>query len=179
MTSLILGLLSALALPSTQACDVTPFKVGFKPGMGTHIAYYCKATEAEKKQALEDFKKNACAAESLKNMKRPVLVELAQDVRPYWFTKQDAERSGPILDLRLVLYEDKEGERVMRQWGLRALATGRKIVALPPPIPGNTTPPQPMIVAIDFEIGDPSIFDHDCPLSGCVDSFKELCPAPN
>lgn len=180
MTTL-LGILAALlSIAPAHACEVQAFRVPFQPGMGTHVAYYCRASLAEKRQALEAVKRQPCVAQRLKDhasKKGMVLSESATDVRPYYFTKQDAVRSGPILDVRLLLNEELEGERVAKLSGVRVLATGKKLEVTLPPLPGGAPVPATMF-AIDYELGEPSVFTSECPFSTCYDSFDELCPKP-
>lgn len=170
-------LISFLVSKTASACDVTAKKIVFR-GMGTHLAYYCKATDAEKLAAIGATKNHACIPEKLAALGKPILSTEATDLVPYWFTKSDAERAGPVLEIRLTLARTAEnGER--KVMGYRAVATGRK--AATPPAPAPTPAPA-------FELGIPSIFERRCgpyaqlqsdeTRDECVDRFSDLCPTP-
>lgn len=172
-----LAIVFVLGAKSSTACEVKPFRVPFQPGMGTHIAYYCQANEAEKLEALEAVKTNPCVAKKLKehvSKKGLVLSETVRDVRPYYFTKPDAQNSGPILDVRLLLNEEHDGARISRLSGVRVLVTGKKHAVYLPPMPN--LPAQPTAYAISYELGEPLQFTSECPFSTCYDSFEDLCP---
>lgn len=169
--------LGSLAL----ACEVTSTKIVF-PTMGTHTAWYCKATAVEKKQALEALAKTACVPKKLKEHGKSPLESEATDVIPYWYTKADAEKAGPLLDLRVTLVKKVEGDSE-KKTGISALATGKKIIAMPTPQPNptpNTPPPAPRVLGIEFEIGAPNAFERNCPPTGCSEFHRELCdPNPS
>ena len=93
----------------------------------------------------------------------------ALDIVPYWFTKLDAEKAGPILECRLTLAQRAENGNEQRM-GVRALASGRKIIA--------PQAPRPIVVGIQFDVTDPALFQRDCASSGCTENFKDLCEKP-
>lgn len=169
--SLLLILLSTLISPAT-ACQVTSHRVVYQPGMGTHTAYYCKTNDEEKKQVIELMKQLSCVQKKLGELK--ILREEAIDLKPHWFTKDDAKKSGPIVEIKLVLREVKNSERVLKSKGYRAIATGRRALLMPP-AGTNGLPTGPAFVTMGYDFDDPLIFEQDCPDSGCIETFTELC----
>lgn len=160
----------AVSLNTSSACEITTKEIHF-PGMGKHVSYYCKASEAEKKQALSAMQANACISQkyndySKSNHQLSILATEVTDVTPYWFTKEDAEKAGPVLDCRIILsrFISNGLDRAM---GFRALALGHKIAAL------RSTSSR-----FDFDISDATVFYRDCPSSGCGEKLKLLCDQP-
>jgi hypothetical protein len=163
-TVLALALVAVSApVRSASACEITSVTTYF-PHLGTHISYYCKATDAERKAAVEASKKYACVPEKLKESTLHYKIE-THDMMPYWFTKKDAEESGPILDVRLVFdsepYSDPEAGAGETFTGYRVLATGRKV----------TSPS----AHIEYDLSEPLAFTRDCPQTGCTEKFEMLC----
>lgn len=173
---MVLSFVLALVSPHANACDIATKEIEF-PRMGKHVAYYCKATKFERELALFETKRDSCIYRALQEARKPILVAEANDIVPYWFTKADAEKAGPLLDVRLTLSRSM-ADGNDRRTGLRALATGQKILASPPPqtngSPG-TPPPRPAVIGIKYEITEPSKFQRDCPPTGCAESFTNLC----
>ncbi len=150
---LIFALLGVWAL-SSPACEVTTQQIQF-PELGTHTAYYCKANPGELKKAIEAVKLEKCIAGKLREFKKgPVAVD-ANEVIPFGLTRAEAIRTGPIIDVRLVL--DETGEH---RAGYRALAQGKR-----------TGTPQRM----EFEVTDALYFERECPVTGCGDRVLTLC----
>lgn len=169
-------LFSVLMVSHASACELAQSRIVF-PNLGTHVAWYCKATEAEKQKALDAVLKHSCIPQKLKDWGKPPLSTEVNDVIPYFFTKPDAEKAGPILDVRVTLEQSLEsiGEK---RTGYRVLATGRKIfAALPPqgnPAPG-TARAQPIVLDVQFDLGAPTAYSRSCPATGCFERFGGLC----
>lgn len=170
MATLLLLINTLIA--SATACEITPHRVVFQPGMGTHTAYYCKANEDEKKMALEEMKQIECVKKKLEGKK--VLREEAINLKPSWFTKEDAKKSGPILEIKLILQEVKTQENIAKRSGYRAIASGRTVLIMPPTGTGGISS-KPITVTTGYDFDSPMIFEQNCPPSGCVEGFSPLC----
>lgn len=174
---ILFAMLGVLVARPVGACEVEQSKIVF-PGMGTHVAWFCKATVAEKQQALEEIKRHACVASKLAG-KTATAIELV-DVVPYWNTKLDAQRAGPILNCRITLKASMENG-VEKTSGISVQANGRKIVMMPSPqanpAPGSP-PPEPVVLGVRFEVEEPWSFERECPATGCTERFATLCEGP-
>lgn len=172
-------LLSPVVATSAPACELASTKIEF-PGMGTHTAWFCKATEAEKAKALALFKADACVAKKLKTAGQPVQSAVATDVIPYWLTKEDARRAGPMLDLRITLGKaGADARSVEKRVGYRAIASSQKFEIVLPGMPGGANGPvgnSRLVRGIQFQLDQPMLFEIECPASGCTEKFTPLCP---
>jgi hypothetical protein len=145
-----------IAAPA-RACDVTQRTIVF-PNFGTHVTWFCKATSQEQVNAVNAVMCMDCIAGKIREHGNPPIISEATDVVPYWFTLDDANKSGPILDVRLTM--TRKGEPPSYSvTGLRALAVGRKNAS-----------------GFDFVVSEPQRYTRDCTESGCVESYENLCP---
>jgi hypothetical protein len=148
----LIGVLAALQSAGGLACEVTAQQIQF-PGQGTHTAYYCKATGGERRQAIEAVKLEKCVGRKLAEFGKSPQASEANEVIPFGLTRAEAQKAGPIFDVRLTLEVNSD-----RRAGYRALAQGRR-----------------WGTRIDFEVSDALYFERDCPATGCTDRVLSLC----
>ena len=150
LISVFIGLQSAGAL----ACEVTSQQIQF-PGQGTLTSFYCKANSKERNRAIEAVKLEKCIARKLAEFGKSPQAAEANEVIPFGLTRAEAEKGGPIFDVRLTLDVNND-----RRAGYRALAQGKR-----------------WGTRMDFEVSDALYFERDCPATGCADRVLSLCEA--
>jgi len=165
--SLVLIALKIASISPVEACDITQSVTRFPNGFGTHTSYYCRATEAEKQLATQAAFTDPCLNKKLTdlNLEQFPIPEI-RELKPYWFTRKDAELRGPVLELRFLVHKDPEAN-VETEY--RMLANGQKLYVLPP------TPNLKPIVTIYYDLEAPERIERQCWITGCKETIFNLC----